>query len=95
VLEGLYGQRVPLRGGAMVDADEGYLRESILNPRAKIVQGWEPIMPTYKGQVSEEELIQLIAYIKSLRPGETPVRTEEFPPPVGAPTTEEERAKQP
>ena len=42
-------------------------------------------MPTFKGQVNEEELIQLIAYIKSLKPGQTPVRTEEFPPPLGAP----------
>jgi cytochrome c oxidase subunit 2 len=87
VLEGLYGQTVPLQDGRRVLADEAYFRESILFPRAKIVQGWEPIMPTFKGQVNEEELIQLIAFIKSLRPGQTPVRTEEFPAPVGAPTT--------
>ena len=54
-----------------------YLRESILYPEAKVVQGWEPIMPTFKGQVDEEELIQLLAFIKSLKPGQTPVRTEE------------------
>ncbi len=41
------------------------------------MQGWEPIMPTFKGQVNEEELIQLLAFIKSLKPGQTPVRTEE------------------
>jgi cytochrome c oxidase subunit 2 len=91
VLEDLYLKRVPLRDGGTVVADDGYLREAILYPRAKIVQGWEPIMPTFKGQVDEEELIQLLAFIKSLRPGMTPRRNEEFPPPVGAPTTPAER----
>ena len=51
------------------------------------MQGWEPIMPTFKGQVNEEELIQLLAFIKSLRRGQTPVRTEDFPPPLGAAET--------
>ncbi|HMF14917.1 MAG TPA: cytochrome c oxidase subunit II, partial [Gemmataceae bacterium] len=90
VLEGLYGRRVALNNGRTVVADEGYIRESILAPKAKIVQGWEPIMPTFKGQLADERaklseedaLIRLVAYIKSLRPGETPVRTEEFPAPV-------------
>lgn len=86
VLEGLYGRTVYLEGGGSVVADDGYLRESILKPRIKVVQGWQPIMPTFKGQVNEEELIQLIAYLKSLRPGDTPPRTDEFPAPVGAPT---------
>jgi cytochrome c oxidase subunit 2 len=86
VLEGLYNRTVPLRDGRTVVADDGYLRESILYPEAKVVQGWEPIMPTFKGQVNEEELIQLLAFIKSLRPGQTPVRNEDFPPPLGAPT---------
>jgi cytochrome c oxidase subunit 2 len=91
VLEDLFMQRVTLRDGGSVVADDGYLRESILYPRAKVVQGWEPIMPTFKGQVDEEELIQLLAFIKSLRPGTTPRRNEAFPPPVGAPTTPQER----
>jgi cytochrome c oxidase subunit 2 len=90
ILEDLYGRKVPLRDGRTVVADDGYIRESILDPRAKIVQGWEPIMPTFKGQLADENaglseedsLIRLVAYIKSLRPGETPVRTEEFPAPV-------------
>jgi hypothetical protein len=47
-------------------------------------------MPTFQGQVDELDLIKLIAYIKSLGPGQTPVRTDEFPAPVGAPTTPEE-----
>jgi cytochrome c oxidase subunit 2 len=87
VLEGLFGRAVTLQDGRSVVADESYIRKSILFPRVDVVQGWEPIMPTFKGQVNEEELIQLVAYIKSLKPGQTPVRTDQFPAPVGAPTT--------
>jgi cytochrome c oxidase subunit II len=87
VLEDLYGRTVNLRDGRTVVADNGYLRESILYPEAKVVQGWESIMPTFKGQVNEEELIRLLAFIKSLKRWRTPVRTEDFPPPLGAPET--------
>ena len=59
-----------LQGGNTVTADEDYIRESILDPRAKIVAGYQPIMPTFKGLVSEEGLLQLIAYIKSLHEAE-------------------------
>ena len=76
-LEDLYGTTVRLRGGKTVLADRAYLRESILKPQAKIVEGYEPIMPTFQGQVNEEEMIQLLEFIKALRPGQTPVRTEE------------------
>ena len=48
-------------------ADERYIRDSILIPTAKVVAGYEPIMPTFQGQVSEEELLELIAYVKSLQ----------------------------
>ena len=65
-LNGIYGNPVLLRGGQQVNADEAYLRESILNPRAKIVAGYEPIMPTFEGQIDEEGILQLIAYIKSI-----------------------------
>jgi cytochrome c oxidase subunit 2 len=65
-LEGLYGQPVRLTGGGMVVADESYLRESILNPSAKVVEGWEPIMPSFQGQIDEDQLFDLIVYIKSL-----------------------------
>jgi len=82
VLENLFGRPVHLRDGRTVTADEGYIRESILKPQAKVVAGWEPIMPTFEGQVDEEDLIKLIEYVKSLRPGQTPVRTEEAAPPV-------------
>jgi cytochrome c oxidase subunit 2 len=66
-LAGLFGKRVALRGGGSAVADERYLRQSILNPSAQIVEGFEPLMPTFEGQVSEEGLLSLIAYIKSLR----------------------------
>lgn len=91
LLEGLYRRTVPLEGGGSVTADESYLRESILRPAAKVVQGWRPIMPTFEGQVSEEDLIKLVVYLKSLGRGDTPDRNEESPAPVGAPTTPEER----
>ncbi len=94
LLEGIWGTEVQLKGGGKVVVDGGYIRESILRPRAKIHLGWEPIMPTFAGQLkdesldlSEEEVLwRLIAYIKSTGPGQTPVRTEEFPAPVGAET---------
>jgi len=66
LLEGLYGNQVRLLDGQTLLADDDYLRESILNPAAKIVAGWQPIMPTYQGQVTEEQLAQLITYVRSL-----------------------------
>ncbi|HKC62012.1 MAG TPA: cytochrome c oxidase subunit II [Pyrinomonadaceae bacterium] len=65
-LDGLYGNTVALQNGETVRADENYLRESILNPRAKIVAGFQPIMPTFQNQLDEEQVLELIAYIKSL-----------------------------
>ena len=65
-LEGVFNTPVKLESGATVVADEAYIRESILNPRAKVVAGFRPIMPTFAGQVSEESVLQLIAYVKSL-----------------------------
>jgi len=65
-LVGLFGKRVQLEDGRTVIADENYVRESILNPSAKIVSGFKPIMPVFQGLVSEEQLNTLIAYIKSL-----------------------------
>jgi cytochrome c oxidase subunit 2 len=69
-LTGLFGKTVQLEGGATVIVDEDYIRESIVDPRAKIVAGYQPIMPTFKGLISEEGLLQLIAYIKSLSTAE-------------------------
>jgi cytochrome c oxidase subunit 2 len=85
VLEELYGKRVRLRNGRSVIADEDYLRESILSPGAKIVEGWDNLMPTFRGQVSAEEVNELVAFIKSLKKGETPRRVEEYPPPKTTP----------
>jgi len=65
-LIGLYGKAVTLDNGATVEADEAYLRESILDPRARIVRGYEPLMPTFQGLLTEEQVMQLVAYIKSL-----------------------------
>jgi cytochrome c oxidase subunit II len=65
-LVNLFGSPVQLADGRTVIADEAYLRESILNPTAKMVAGYAPLMPTYQGQVSEEGLASLIAYIKAL-----------------------------
>ena len=65
-LEGIYGKEVKLRDGGTVRADEDYITESILRPTAKVVAGYQSIMPTYQGRVNEEELLQLVAYIKSL-----------------------------
>jgi len=66
-LGGIVGTKVRLQSGESVEVDDGYLRESILNPQAKIIAGFQPVMPTFKGQVSEEDLLQLITYIKTLR----------------------------
>jgi cytochrome c oxidase subunit II len=65
-LRGLFGSQVKLRAGDLVVADEGYLRESILEPRAKQVAGYDLIMPTYATQLGEEGVVELIAYIRSL-----------------------------
>src|SRR6185503_17558060 len=68
-LEGIYGHDVKLVGGATVKADDEYIRNSILNPSGQVVEGFQPIMPTFKGQVTEEQLNALVAYVKSLTPG--------------------------
>jgi cytochrome c oxidase subunit 2 len=73
LLTNVFGKPVTLQSGATVIADEAYLRESIVNPQAKIVAGFQPVMPTFQGLVTEEQLLQLIAYIKSLStPGGAP-----------------------
>jgi cytochrome c oxidase, subunit II len=73
MLRGLYNKPVQLSDGRTIQANDAYIRESILDPNAKITAGFEPnIMPVFKGQVTEENVIQLISYIKSLSP-QTPV----------------------
>src|SRR5271165_1646169 len=72
-LQGVFGKPVQLEDGRTVNADENYLRECILDPGAKRVKGFQPIMPTFQGLVSEEQVNALVAYIKSIsaaKPGE-------------------------
>ena len=66
LLEGVYGKPVPLASGETVTADDRYIRDSILLPAKQISAGYENIMPSYSGQLGEEEIMQLIAYLKSI-----------------------------
>ena len=65
--KGIFGKQEKLRGGASVTVDENYLRESMLQPQAKVVEGYEPIMPTFQGLLRENEIRGLVAFIKSLQ----------------------------
>jgi cytochrome c oxidase subunit 2 len=56
-----------LADGSTVTADESYIRESILTPNAKIVAGYQPVMPAYQGQITEEQTLDLISYVRSLQ----------------------------
>ncbi|MDX1540023.1 MAG: cytochrome c oxidase subunit II [Geminicoccaceae bacterium] len=69
-LEGVFGSPVPLMSGEVIVADEAYIRDSILLPRKDVVAGYEPLMPSFRGRIEEEQLIQLVAYIKSLATAE-------------------------
>ena len=80
-LVNLFGKPVLLDDGRTVIADESYIRESILFPGAKVVSGFKNIMPNFQGQISEEELIALVAYVKGLGTGES-----NPPPSVAEPT---------
>jgi cytochrome c oxidase subunit 2 len=71
-LAGVYGSKVTLANGSGVVADEGYIRESILTPQMKLVNGYQPVMPTFQGLVNEEGVMALIEYIKSLPPSAAP-----------------------
>ncbi len=88
VLDGLFGSRVSLASGQTAVADEAYIRESILSPTAKVVAGFQPIMPTFQGLVSEEQLLALIEYIKSLksRPTNQPATDKPAGPAAGETT---------
>ena len=70
-LAGVFGKPVLLEDGRTVTADENYVRESILEPAAKVVKGFKPVMPTFQGQVSDEQLNALVAYVKSLNQPES------------------------
>lgn len=82
-LRGLYNKPVQLSDGRTVIADDAYIRESILDPNAKIVAGFEPnVMPVFKGQVTEENVIQLIGFIKSLSPNAPASQQGSQQPPI-------------
>lgn len=86
LLDGLFGKPVALTNGQVVTADEAYLRESILNPGAKVAAGFQPIMPTFQGLLNEEQLLQLIEYIKTLgaKTGGGPAALPQATPTPGA-----------
>jgi cytochrome c oxidase subunit 2 len=73
-LDGLYGRPVALQNGEVTIADEKYVRDSILQPRAQVTAGYRAEMPSYAGKASEDELLRLLAYIKSLADAERTAR---------------------
>lgn len=91
-LEDLYKTTVALRDGNTVTANDDYLRNSILRPSDQIVAGYSDIMPSFAGQINEEEMGALIEFIRSLKPGGTPPRVEKFPPPAETPQITPENA---
>src|SRR5213080_4951824 len=76
VLDGPFGKTVQLQNGETVTVDEAYVRESILHPTAQVTAGFQPIMPTFQGLVTEEQLLELVEYVKSLstQPQAVPAR---------------------
>ncbi len=98
-LEEIYLKPVRLADGKSIVADESYLRESIQNPRAKVVAGFEPIMPAYQGRLEkdreEQDLLELLAYVKALKKGETPNRNEYSTAPESNPKATEAKPYEP
>ena len=85
-LQGVFGNPVQLEDGRIVTADENYVRESILDPGAKVVKGFKPVMPTFQGLVSEEQLNALVAYVKSqAQSGAGVTKANAMTAPEGAP----------
>ena len=82
-MNGVYGAKVLLADGSTVTADDAYIRESILSPQEKIVAGFQPVMPTFKGLVTEEQILSLTAYIKSLEGQPVPATGAGIAPPSG------------
>ena len=82
-LTGVFGQPERLQNGQTVMVDEAYVRESILNPSAKVVAGFQNIMPSFQGQITEQNLLQLIAYVKSIG-GRAPATVQGSQPGAGA-----------
>jgi hypothetical protein len=93
LLEATYKTERPLEGGGVALANDEYLPESILYPDAKVRAGYKPTMLSYKGQVGERELLELLAFIKGLGPAQTPPRAEETDPPAVFPPQPEPKGK--
>jgi cytochrome c oxidase subunit 2 len=68
----VFGSQVKLETGQTVVADESYVRESILTPQMKIVQGYQPLMPTFQGLINEDGVMSLIEYVKTLPSDQVP-----------------------
>jgi cytochrome c oxidase subunit 2 len=79
-LQGLYGQPVLLSDGSTVIADDNYIRQKLVTPAATIPAGFAPIMPSFAGRLSEEQMLSLIVYIKSIGP--SPANSVPLPQPV-------------
>lgn len=96
-LEGIYGRQVRLQEGNTITADERYLRESLLTPNAKVTEGFAPNMPTYQGLVTEEQILQLISYMKTLTPvvSSNSSSSKVVPPPAVAAPVQNNQAPKP
>ncbi len=79
-LVGVYGKPVLLTDGRSVMADDAYIRESIVNPGAKIVAGFRPVMPSFQGVITEDQVLALVAYVRSLRVSEQREPVSNRPP---------------
>ena len=82
-MNGVYGATILLADGSTVVADDAYIRESMLQPNAKIVAGYAPLMPTFQGQLTEEQIFALTAYIKSLQSQPVPAKGSGIAPATG------------
>jgi len=82
-LVGIFGTETSLANGQTAKVDEAYIRESIMTPQAKLVNGFGPIMPTFQGQVTEDQILQLIAFIRSLQGPGKPAATPGASPASG------------
>jgi cytochrome c oxidase subunit 2 len=76
----VYGKPVLLTDGGNVIADDAYIRESIVNPGAKIVAGFRPVMPSFQGVLTEDQVLSLVAYIKTLAVSEQSEPVSNRPP---------------
>ncbi len=85
-----FGSAERLASGATVAVDEAYVRESILMPQAKLVDGYQPLMPTFQGLVSEENVMALVEYVKSMRAASPAVSRAEAPDEPAKPTAPQE-----